>query len=333
MFSLIRKRLIDILGIGNILDIDHSVIQNVRLYKTCRNVKLNKFFLLCIWPNSSIEKGLFLKCHNVIDLVNSSPNMDRFCHCGRNLEFCREIWICTNCQNWYFTLFIIILRFVWKWFRNGQFRDLTLCESGSPTMVWRRASRTKALHWARVSRYTQAAATVNADTARRYTFATYIRDTTTRYKTKIYPLNILPKPRAQLPVWLFASCIWQFIVSLGNAAATSSTTSLTILNDFMSVYGFQFFYFIFPIFQFCISSISVPQCESPTITLEPTFSCFPVSPVSDPSSPVSSPAPQQVCQRASLPFPGKDWDKKVAECGNYRAIILESRNNCAIILQ
>ena len=27
-----------------------------------------------------------------------------------------------------------------------QFRDLTLCESGSPTMVWRRASRTKALH-------------------------------------------------------------------------------------------------------------------------------------------------------------------------------------------
>ena len=119
MFSLIRKRLIDILGIGNILYIDHSGIQNVRSYKTCRNVKLNKFFLLCIWPNSSIEKGLFLKCHNVIDLVNSSPNMDRFCHCGRNLEFCREIWICTNCQNWYFTLFIIILRFVWKWFRNG----------------------------------------------------------------------------------------------------------------------------------------------------------------------------------------------------------------------
>ena len=285
MFSFIRKRLIDILGIGNILVIDIDIDQNVRSYKTCRNVKLNKFFFYVYDLIVQLKRGSFWN-------VTMWSIWSIHHQIWTDFATVDEIWNSVEKSEFAPIVKIDISRFLLlssDLFESGseigrnifsnfeQFRDLTLCESGSPTMVWRRASRTKALHWARVSRYTQAAATVNADTARRYTFVTYIRDTTTRYKTKIYPLNILPKSRAQLPVWLFASCIWQFIVSLGNAAATSSTTSLTILNDFMSVYGFQFFYFIFPIFQFCISSISVPQCESPTITLEPTFSCFPVS--------------------------------------------------------
>ena len=42
----------------------------------------------------------------MIDLVNSSPNMGTFCHRERNLEFCSwKIWIWTICLTRHFTLF------------------------------------------------------------------------------------------------------------------------------------------------------------------------------------------------------------------------------------
>ena len=139
-----------------------------------------------MWPNSSIEKGLFLKRHSVIDLVNSSPNMDRFCHCERNLEFRGGNLNLDQLPKLIFHAFYyskicfppFLIKY-WKWFQNGVMEILEFWAVSRSHVGWcgsELAGQRVSIE-AELAVIQQASARPPSRHPRpRYTFATYIID-------------------------------------------------------------------------------------------------------------------------------------------------------------